>query len=183
MRRCESILQEGLTTFFKVGQALLTIRENHLYRSVFPTFELYCMERWGIGRSYASRVIGAAERLKLLPFDEKVPRPANEFQIRPFLKLAAEEFPQAWNEAVLRANGRTVTSKLLSSVVGELCSHHGASRRTHKKSRKRSERPISLGRVLVLIQEAKQRLEKNELEEVLAALNSIEAMLFGSSEL
>src|ERR1700728_1675142 len=86
MQECEIILREGLTTFFQVGWALLTIRENKLYRSAYPTFEGYCRERWGIGRSYAWRVIGAAERLRLLPTDAGIPRPTNEFQIRPFLK-------------------------------------------------------------------------------------------------
>src|SRR6266850_2810734 len=100
---CEEILRAGLHTFFDVGSALLTIRHGRLYRATHATFENYCRDRWGIGRSYAWRVIAAAERLKLLPVNEDIPRPSNEFQIRPFLKLQAEQFPKAWQQAIRRA--------------------------------------------------------------------------------
>ena len=90
--RCESILQRGLHTFFEVGIALLTIRDERLYRVDYPSFESYCKERWGIGRSYAWRLMGAAERLKLLPDDGTLPKPTSEFQVRPFLKIEPQLF-------------------------------------------------------------------------------------------
>jgi hypothetical protein len=178
MRHCERILHEGLTTFFEVGCALLTIRERHLYRSAFPTFELYCKERWGIGRSYAWRVIGAAERLRLLPPEVEIQRPVNEFQMRPFLKLTPEEFPHAWNEVVSRAKGGKVTPELLACVVGELSEHHGERRSVRGHGKKHLASSVSLGRVLTLLQEAKQRLAKGELEELRIALENIECALF-----
>jgi hypothetical protein len=39
----------------------------------------------------------------LIPGDENAPRPKNEIQMRPFLKLALEEFPRAWKRAVKNA--------------------------------------------------------------------------------
>src|ERR1035441_10571041 len=66
LEQCEEIIGRGLSTFFEVGSALLRIRERRLYQGAHRTFEIYCRERWGIGRSYAWRLIGAAERLNLL---------------------------------------------------------------------------------------------------------------------
>src|ERR1041385_8717819 len=75
--KCEEILRIGLATFFEVGSALITIRQEKWYRATHATFEKYCQERWGIGRSYACRIIGAAERVKLLASGEHIPKPTN----------------------------------------------------------------------------------------------------------
>src|SRR5579859_2061468 len=120
LARCEGILSRGLKTFFEVGAALLTIRESGLYRCQYHNFEAYCRERWGMGRSYAWRLIGAAERLKLLPNQGEIPWPSNEFQIRPFLRLEPEAFPKAWEQAVARAKNGVVTAALLRGVVAEI---------------------------------------------------------------
>src|SRR5437667_7166657 len=45
LEQCESIIHSGLLTFFDVGQALLAIRDNHLYRANHHSFEQYCRER------------------------------------------------------------------------------------------------------------------------------------------
>jgi len=83
-QECEAILDRGLATFFDVGNPLLMIREKRLYRATHKTFEQYCRDRWNVGRSYACRVMGAAERVNLLPSNESTPRPSNEFQMRLF---------------------------------------------------------------------------------------------------
>jgi hypothetical protein len=179
LRRYEAVLREGLGTFFQVGSALLAIRENRLYRSTHTTFEAYCRDLWGIGRTYAWRVIGAAERLRLLPHNG--PMPINEFQIRPCLKIEPSEFPKAWGEAVARANGGKITATLLASVVREL--YRGC--RTHpKRKRKNAEKfnTPSLGRILALIQETRHRIEKGDMQQAFAALDDIECALFGESK-
>ncbi|MGH7969718.1 MAG: hypothetical protein ACREIC_13420, partial [Limisphaerales bacterium] len=106
-------MEKGFVTVFDMGTALLAIREGRLYRATHPSFEAYCQERWGIGRSYASRVIGAAERIKLLPATSSVQRPANEFQIRPFLKLEASAFPKMWSEVAKRAADGNINPRLI----------------------------------------------------------------------
>jgi hypothetical protein len=75
LEECEEIIGRGLSTFFDVGSALLNIRDKRLYRGAHKTFEMYCRERWGIGRSYAWRLIGAAVRLNLLPAGQGLLRP------------------------------------------------------------------------------------------------------------
>jgi len=100
LHECEAVIERGLATFLEVGNALLRIRDNRLYRLTHRSFQQYCLDRWSIGRIYAWRLIGAAERINLLPDSVDIPRPSNEFQVRPFLKLAPEQFPTAWKRAL-----------------------------------------------------------------------------------
>jgi hypothetical protein len=64
-KRAKGFSNGGLAAFFEVGNALVRIRENKLYRATHLTFDRYCQESWNIGRSYAWRVMGVAERLNL----------------------------------------------------------------------------------------------------------------------
>src|SRR5436189_5170738 len=59
LEQCERVLSYGLKHFFDVGNALLIIRDQRLYRGTHGTFEAYCHERWVLGRSYAWRLIAA----------------------------------------------------------------------------------------------------------------------------
>ena len=179
LEQCEEIIGRGLSTFFEVGSALLRIRERRLSRGAYPTFEMYCRERWGIGRSYAWRLIGAAERLNLLPADRSLPRPINEFQIRPFLKLAPEAFPRAWQRVTERAKDGKVTSSLVQAVIDELLPN--ALRRippAGKSTLNKAVKGVRLGQILVLIQEVRPNVEKHDVEQALAALQNIETLLF-----
>jgi hypothetical protein len=180
LEQCEQVLKRGLATFFEVGDALLTIRERRLYRSTHETFETYCHDRWNIGRSYAWRLIGAAERISLLPPGQNLPMPGNEFQVRPFLKLEPEAFPIAWEQAIKRAKDGKITPGLVRSVVAEFFSSTGEESKTTGRERPKSPSKATLGQVLTLLLEAKKRIEKGEWEEALAALDRIEWELFGS---
>src|SRR5208337_1867842 len=71
--------------------------------------------RWDFGRSYANKLIGSAERIQLLP--EGLPKPANEFQIRPFLKLEPEEFPKKWQTILDAAGAGKVTSRIVEETL------------------------------------------------------------------
>jgi hypothetical protein len=172
---CEKILQTGLRTFFDVGNALTTIRDGRLHRTTHSTFESYCRDHWGIGRSYASRVIGAAERIKLLPPGETIPKPCNEFQVRPFLKLKPEAFLKAWERTVRRAKGGKVTPSLVRDVVAEITPKSTVATKGSKRSR--SERKVPVGQILVLLHDAKGRLKRGETDDALAVLEQIEAAL------
>jgi hypothetical protein len=180
LQQCEEILEKGLRTFFEVGNALLRIRQARLYRATHSTFEQYCHERWNMGRSYAWRVIGAAERLKLLPSDNNLPRPANEFQIRPFLKIAPEEFPKAWKRAVRTAKEGKVTPSIAQEVIHRLLPDALDQVRVVKRARRNKSRgKLPLGHILVLLNETKRSVEKGETEKALAALANIEGLLCG----
>jgi hypothetical protein len=175
--RCERVLRQGLDTFLEVGQALMTIRDCRFYRVTHSTFEAYCRERWGIGRSYAWRVIGAAERLQFLPQGSPLV-PKNEYQVRPFLKLKPEAFAAGWAEVVKLATDGEVTPKLVRSVARSMAEN--AANRCPSLSKKRARRAhpkIHLGQILSLVLETKRRVQKGEKESVLDTLERIQELL------
>ncbi len=182
LTECEHILSIGLATFFEVGAALLTIRDAQLYRGGYRTFEAYCNERWGIGRTHAWRLIGAATRLKLLPPGEGTPRPTNEYQMRPFLRLEPEAFPRVWEQALARAENGRVTSNLVQRIIAEVLPNRPKCGKTPKRREPTSpwQRP-SAGQMLVLLEEARRRIQSAETEQALAALDRIELLVFGPS--
>jgi hypothetical protein len=55
----EKIIEKGKTTFLEVGNALLAIREEKLYRP--QTFEQYCLERWNFTDRRARQLMTYAE--------------------------------------------------------------------------------------------------------------------------
>jgi len=60
LRDLELVIETGLQTFYKVGEALLKIKENKLYKSEFDTFEDYCLSKWNISRDYGYKLIQAS---------------------------------------------------------------------------------------------------------------------------
>jgi hypothetical protein len=141
-------------------------QRKELYREINPNFNLYCHERWGIGRSYANKLIGSAERIKLLP--EETPRPANEFQIRPFLKLDPQEFPKKWQEIVETAGEEKVTSKIVEDSLGL-----GRKKRRRRKARG-SDQKKEVNELLASLRAA---LEKKEVGDALKQLARLEKLL------
>lgn len=179
LEECEGIVEKGLGTCFEVGDALLRIRDSRLYRDTHTTFQQYCQERWHLGRSYAWRIMGAAERMKLLPSGDNLPRPANEFQMRPFLKLAPEEFPGAWKRAVKTAKEGRVTLSVVKAVIRELLANtQGMVRSPKKGKRSKPKGKWPGGQVLMLLTEAKRQVKNGESDKALAALEKIEGLLF-----
>lgn len=172
--RCEQVLERGLKTVFEVGTALRSIREGRLYRATHRDFASYCCERWGFCRCHAWRVMGAAQRLQMLPVNGSVPLPTNEFQIRPFLALEAEAFPNAWALAVRKARNGRVTSALARALVAELKPTAGNSRRRAPKGKGRSQ----LGRALAILGMLRKKLPRNELDQVQSILDDLETTLF-----
>lgn len=61
LSECEEIVERGLVSFVEVGNALLRIRNERLYRSEFGTFQEYCEARWQMSDRHAGRMIDAAE--------------------------------------------------------------------------------------------------------------------------
>lgn len=62
LKAYESVIEAGQQTFVEVGQALAKIREQRLFREAgFHSFDDYCRQRWGMGKSYASQLISAGE--------------------------------------------------------------------------------------------------------------------------
>jgi hypothetical protein len=89
----EGIIERSVKSFVAVGKALLTIRDQRLYREDFNTFADFCHMKWGLGRHYAQNLItGSQVATNLLARANLCTpceiQPTNEFQIRPFPVLS-----------------------------------------------------------------------------------------------
>ncbi len=56
------MIRAGIDTFVEVGRALAEVRDRGLYRQSHSTFQGYCKQQWGLGRSRAYQLIEAAGR-------------------------------------------------------------------------------------------------------------------------
>lgn len=144
----------------------MEIKINGLFRETHRNFNVYCQERWGFGRSYANKLIGSAERIQLLP--ENQPKPANEFQIRPFLKLEPEEFPQKWQTILDAAGAGKVTSRIVEEALN-----------LPKRKRKRRNLRTSDQREKIneLLDSLRAALEKKNVEDATKELVKLEKLL------
>src|SRR5690242_9885540 len=87
---CEDIIERGLQTFYEVGAALTTIRDQHLYRVTHSTFEEYCRERWQMSRPRAYQLIDASDvHASLSTIVDKLP--ATESQARELARIEPSE--------------------------------------------------------------------------------------------
>ncbi len=85
----------------EMGVAMLEIRDSHLYREDYDTFEELCLDVWGYGRSYAYQLIDFNVIRRQLEGQGVKVLPTNEYQIRPLKRLKApEERALAWENAV-----------------------------------------------------------------------------------
>lgn len=114
--RLEKTIAQGLQTFVEVGEALAEIRDRKLFRIEHATFDDYLETKWKISRSRASRLIQAAEVVKLLPTGN---RPTTERQARPLGALPPEQRAEAWQEAVEASPGGAPTAKAVAGVVAQ----------------------------------------------------------------
>lgn len=117
LAECEGVIRRGIKTFVEVGNALLTIRAQRLYREQFKTFEAYCRERWSISKPHGTRLIQAAQVVQdLVPMGTK---PESERQARPLTKLPPIEQAEAWKAANEKAEseGRKATAKDVEEAV------------------------------------------------------------------
>ncbi len=120
----ENIIQKGLSSFYEVGAALITIRNSRLYRETHGTFEEYCQDRWNIKRRQAYRLIDAAEVVENVSLGTQTP-PATERQARPLAPLIPEQQREAWTEATQKAESesRPVTAHDVEDAVCKLNPH------------------------------------------------------------
>ena len=162
----EKTLDAKLGDFFQVASALMEIKINGLFRATHRNFHLYCQERWGFGRSYANKLIGSAERIQLLPPDQT--KPANEFQMRPFLKLEPKEFPEKWKAVLKEAGPKPVTSTIVKETL------HLPKRKRKRRKAKTADQKQKINELLDSLRTA---LEKKNVEDAMKELAKLEKVL------
>ena len=119
--QCEEIIERGLNTFVDVGNALLDIRDNRLYRQEYHTFEDYCKERWNLKQSQAYRLMDSAkviDNLKSSPIGELFP--ATESQARPLTSLEPKEQVEAWKRVIETTPEGKITAAVVLKAAKEV---------------------------------------------------------------
>jgi hypothetical protein len=164
--KLERVIDAKLGDFFEVGSALMEIKGKALFRETHRNFNLYCLERWGFGRSYANKLIGSAERIQLLPQD--LPKPANEFQIRPFLKLEPEEFPKKWQTILDAAGAGKVTSRIVEETL---------KLPKRKRKKRKAKTPDQRQKVDELLDSLRAALNEKNVEDAMKELAKLEKLL------
>jgi len=56
----ERTIEEGMSSYREMGQALKTIRDRRLYGAAYGTWDRYCRGRWKLSGRYANQLIAAA---------------------------------------------------------------------------------------------------------------------------
>ncbi|MEG4984681.1 hypothetical protein QUB08_02705 [Microcoleus sp. BR0-C5] len=127
LEELESIVENGLQTFYEVGKALDEIREQKLYRESHKTFDAYCREKWGIAKQTANRFIAAAQVIEnLTPMGVKIP--ANERQVRPLTGLSPELQLEIWQEALESSPNGMPTGAAVQRLVEQRFPASGSGR-------------------------------------------------------
>lgn len=97
LAECEAVIERGMESFIEVGNAMLRIRNDRLYRAEFGTFQEYCEAKWQMDRRHANHLIDAAEVAENL--GTMVPKPSSERVARPLAPLPPQQQREAWKEA------------------------------------------------------------------------------------
>lgn len=101
----ERVIERGLTTFVDVGNALLSIRDERLYRAEFASFEDYCQGRWSLSRPRAYELMSAAGVVSAMA-DTGLPAPDNERQARELARVPEDRRAQVWQQTIERTAGK-----------------------------------------------------------------------------
>lgn len=116
LERYEKVIEKGLASFYEVGSALLTIRDSKLYRGTHGTFEAYCLDKWGMSRIHAYRLIDSCKVVDNVT-DRLQNSPANIEQTRPLARLEPQQQKEAWQQAVATAPDGKVTAAHVYKIV------------------------------------------------------------------
>jgi len=117
LARLERVVTTGLDKFTEVGKALTEIRDRKLYRLLHRTFEDYCQDKWKVGRTYAHRLMAAAETTEMLPKGNK---PRSERQVRPLTRLPKTKRVEAWERAVASSPTGQPSAKQVETAVRKI---------------------------------------------------------------
>ena len=116
---CEAVIERGLGTFVEVGEALLEIREQRLYRMIHGDFDTYCRDRWGFSRRRAGEFIEAADVVNRLGEISPSVAPTREAHAAALTPLRDD--PEAMAEVMdeVGSTGDRVTAEKISEKVAE----------------------------------------------------------------
>jgi len=115
--KCEQIIEGGLKAFVEVGNALIEVRDQRLYRAEYHTFEEYLDKRWHISRPRGYQLIGAAQVVNNLSTNGIQIPPETERQARELVGLDPLEQHLVWGIVQQTAPNNQITAQHIKSVV------------------------------------------------------------------
>lgn len=98
--------QAGVTAFAKAADALLTIRNERLYREQYTTWQDFCREEFAFSKTYANNLINAMEVVRGLMAQGEVVLPNSEYVARQLSKYPKDMRVLIWRKAKKIAEGR-----------------------------------------------------------------------------
>lgn len=118
----ETVIDAGLEAFWQVGEAFRTIRDEELYRPSHPTFNAYCLDRWGFTASRSRQLSAGAEIRAQLQDEGVVELPSNEGQTRALGQVPEDARADVWALAVETAFklNRPTTASIIKAVASVL---------------------------------------------------------------
>jgi hypothetical protein len=112
---CEEVITRGLNSFSEVGNALLRIRDERLYKERYSSFEDYCEERWKISKTHANRLIGSSAVARNLAPIGAIP--SSEAVARPLANLQPARQREVFQVAVKSSRNGKPTARDVQSAV------------------------------------------------------------------
>lgn len=124
LEELEKVIEFYRRGFHSVGMALISIRDEKLYRLQADTFEIYANEVWGLKETTLYQYINAAlvyEKLRNCGVFKQEDLPTNEAQCRPLTSLITKEQTIIWNQTLQtsRSENIKITAALVARCVRE----------------------------------------------------------------
>jgi hypothetical protein len=118
-------LQQAMLGFYQVGLALKQLKENNLHRESAQRFEDYAQEKFNFGKRYQFYLMGAVEVIDAFRGDQMFLQqvggllPIREIYCRELLRLGskAQDWKQAWQEALRKHSGQLPPARTIREVV------------------------------------------------------------------
>lgn len=114
----EGVISRGARAFVEVGEALIAIRDERLYRERYDTFEAYCRAKWGISSRYGNILIGSSKVAKAV-VNQGMPAPASADSVAPLIGLRPADQAEAYRMAV-EASGGQAPPRAATMTTAEL---------------------------------------------------------------
>jgi rubrerythrin len=141
----EAVVERGMQTFIEVGQALMAIRDQRLYRETHSSFEKYLDERWGISRAQGYRVIDAARVADAVSPIGDVKNEAIARELAPLLREGDGRILAECYAAAVAEYGDTMTAKVMRGQVRLWLDDLRRKEQERKVRRERASKVVGVG--------------------------------------
>lgn len=110
------VVNRGLSNFLQVGNALIAIKTENLFRETHGDFDSFCRDTFGLGRSTCDQLVRSTQTAQLL-IDNDLPPPASAAIARQLVSLPTPELKVATWQAVQAASPKSGPTKCITAAV------------------------------------------------------------------